>query len=335
MSEKKVLVLGATGAMGQYLVPYLAAAGCRVTALALDEAREKVPGVRYVRGNAKDWAVLEPLLAEGFDGIVDFMIYPTGELCTYLPFLPERTGHYIYLSTYRIYDNQEHPVRETSPRLIDSTTDVLLRNSDDYSIYKARGENILRSLPRKNWTIVRPAVTYSFLRYQLVTLEGPETVGRAAAGKVAVLPEEARFVQGTMSWAGDVARMIERLLFNERAFGETFTVATAEHHTWEEIAEYYRDICNLKSVWVPKEDYLHIICASPYYFGARWQLEYDRLFDRVMDNSKVLAATGLEQSGLMKLYDGLKYEISRCPSDFDWPVSKAMDAYVKEKGFDA
>ena len=54
-----------------------------------------------------------------------------------------------------------------------------------------------------------------------------------------------------------------------------------------------------------------------------------------MDNSKVLAATGLEQSGLKKLYDGLKHEISRCPRDFQWPVSKAMDAYVKEKGFDA
>ena len=47
-----------------------------------------------------------------------------------------------------------------------------------------------------------------------------------------------------------------------------------------------------------------------------------------MDNSKVLAATGLEQSGLMPLYDGLEKEIARCPKDYPWPVNAAMDEYL-------
>ena len=59
----------------------------------------------------------------GYDGIVDFMIYNSGELPYFLPLLPEHTDHYIYLSSYRVYDNKEHPVRETSPRLIDSSDD--------------------------------------------------------------------------------------------------------------------------------------------------------------------------------------------------------------------
>ena len=46
-----------------------------------------------------------------------------------------------------------------------------------------------------------------------------------------------------------------------------------------------------------------------------WQLECDRLFDRVIDNSKVLAATGMKQSELKALFDGLKMEIERCPKD--------------------
>ena len=41
MNQKKVLVLGATGAMGKYLVPRLADMGYRIDAVALD----KFPGL--------------------------------------------------------------------------------------------------------------------------------------------------------------------------------------------------------------------------------------------------------------------------------------------------
>ncbi len=324
--QKKVLVLGATGAMGQHLVPLLAEAGYQVDAVSLDDTKSSHPNVNCIKANAKERDVLRRFLENGYDGIVDFMIYPTSELAGVLPLLLDHTGHYIYLSSYRIYDNKEHPIRETSPRLIDTADDLILRNSDDYCIYKARGENILHALPRRNWTIIRPAITYSRMRYQLVTLDSNDTVGRAFAGKTVVLPEQARNIQATMSWAGDVAKMIVGLLFNEKAVGEIFTVSTAEHRTWGEIADYYRDICDLKAMWVDKEDYLRILSPDPYILGARWQLECDRLFDRIIDNSKVLAATGMKQAGLMPLYDGLKYEISRCPRDFC--RTSRMDAFL-------
>ena len=121
--SRKVLVLGATGAMGQYLVPRLAAMGYRVDGVSIDDKTDNIPNVNYIKANAKDRAVLQQLLANSYDGIVDFMIYNSGELPYFLPLLPEHTDHYIYLSSYRVYDNKEHPVRETSPRLIDSSDD--------------------------------------------------------------------------------------------------------------------------------------------------------------------------------------------------------------------
>ena len=325
---KKVLILGATGAMGQYLTPMLAELGYDVDAVSLDDMTSERPNLRYIKANAKDKAVFKKLLSNNYDGMVDFMIYPTAELPYYVPLAVKSVGHYIYLSSYRAYDDKEHPVRESSPLLCDSTDNTLLRNSDDYSIYKGRGEKILHYIGGRNWTVIRPAITYSFMRYQLVTQEAPNTVGRAFAGKKTVLPIQARDVQATMSWAGDVAHMIAGLLFNEKAICEAFTVATAEHHTWGEVADYYKDICNLDSVWIDKEDYIRLIDPDPFSNGARWQLEYDRLFDRIMDNSKVLAATGMKQEKLMKLYDGLKYEISRCPKDHPWPVNKRIDDFL-------
>ena len=84
---KTVLVLGASGAMGRYIVPQLAQMGYSVDAVSLDAPDPALdpPGVRRIQGNAKDGAFLDSLLARNYDGIVDFMIYPTVELAMKLP----------------------------------------------------------------------------------------------------------------------------------------------------------------------------------------------------------------------------------------------------------
>ena len=79
---------------------------------------------------------------------------------------------------------------------------------------------------------------------------------------------------------------------------------------------------------VDKEDYLKILNPDPYRLSFRWQLEYARLFERQVDNSKVLAATGMKQSEMMPLYEGLKREISRTPKDYPWRNNQRMDDYL-------
>ena len=331
---EKILVLGASGAMGRYLVPLLASEGHAVDAVSLDapDASADPPGIRRIQGNAKDEDFLLPLLENRYDAIVDFLIYPTAELAHKLPMMLDATGHYVYLSSYRIYDGKDMPIREDSRRLLETCDDPVLRASDDYSVYKARGEDILRASPRRNWTIARPSITYSAYRFQLVTLEAPLVVGRADRGKEVVLPETARNVQGTMTWAGDNARFFARLLFNNRALGEAFTFATAEHHSWGEIAGYYAELRGLHAVWAPEEDYMKILQPAPYYPGFLWQLRYDRLFNRVIDNAKILAATNLRQSDLMPLRQGLENELSRLPRDWEWTgweaIGRRMDEWL-------
>lgn len=330
-SLKKVLVLGATGAMGKYLVPLLASLGYEIDAVSLDEAPYDYPNVNNIQADLNDMDTYRKIVENNYDGIVDFLMYHTSTAATRLPYITANCGHYIFLSTYRVYDNKELPIKESSSRIYDTGDDPLIRYSDDYCIFKARGEEIIKLQQKNNWTIIRPAITYSYLRNQLVTLEVHDTVGRARMDKTVVLPEQARNVQATMSWAGDVAKMIAGILFNSNALGEIYIVSTAEHHTWEEVADYYKDICNMKVLWVDKEEYISIMNPFPYNNVPRWQLEYDRLFDRVMDNSKILALTGMKQLELMPLYDGLKYEINRIPKDFQWRVRESMDAYLAER----
>ena len=329
----KVLVLGGTGAMGVYLVPELAGMGYEVKVISWDDVVSDNPLISYVKADGKDIGYLQELLKEKFDGIIDFLMYPAEQFKERHELLLQNTSHYFYLSSYRIYDGVEVPITENSPRLLDNSKDKDFLETDDYSLFKARGEDVLRNSKYDNWTIVRPAITYSKRRYQLVTLEAPVVVARALKGLPVVLPEEALSVQATMSWAGDVAKMFAGLLFNPKAYREAFTLATAEHHTWKEIAEYYKEIIGLKYVAVSTEDYLKIMGGSA---GAGYQLAYDRMFQRIIDNSKVLRIAGLKQEDFMQLRDGLKKELSALPKDTAWPDASAiwerMDAYAKEHG---
>ena len=162
-----------------------------------------------------------------------------------------------------------------------------------------------------------PATTYSTGRAQLVTLEAGTFVYRALLGKPVAIPLQAKDKPATLSWAGDVGVMIARLAGREEALGEKFITATAEYHTWGEIAEIYRELIGLQYEWVDKEVYLGLLSKDPENISPaiRYQLEYARMFDRITDNSKILAITGMKQEELTSFYDGMKMELSGLTAD--------------------
>jgi len=134
-----------------------------------------------------------------------------------------------------------------------------------------------------------------------------------------------------MSWAGDVAGMMSGLVLNQAAYRETFTLATTEHHTWEEIANYYKEIIGLDYMAVDTETYLGFFGSTD---AARFQLMYDRCLNRIVDNSKILKITGLKQTELTPLKEGLAKELSALPKDTVWRqniVNERMDAFLKDK----
>jgi len=330
---KKVLVLGGTGAMGVYLVPELARMGYQVDVVSLDDVSSADPRISYTQGNAKDDNFLATLLARGYDAIVDFMIYTIPEFTARHRALLEATSHYFFFASYRIYA-EDVPLTEESPRLLNESTNqkFLATEEHEYSLYKARQEDIVRGSGTGNWTILRPAITFSRRRFQLVTLEADTLMFRAMNGLPVVLPDAAMGVQATMNWAGDVGRMLARLVLNPKALGQTFTVATAEHHPWSEIAEYYAELAGLRYEIVPVETYLGLFPPERRQ-GASYQLLYDRCFNRVVDNSLILAATGLSQSDLSSVHDGLRREINALPEGFQFSesdLSRSMTAFFEQ-----
>lgn len=72
---KKVLVLGATGAMGRYLIPELVNLDYEVVGVGREETAPWKVNAAYIQSDAFDKNFLNGLLKENFDGIINFMEY--------------------------------------------------------------------------------------------------------------------------------------------------------------------------------------------------------------------------------------------------------------------
>ncbi len=320
---KKVLLLGGTGAMGVYLTEILSALGHSVVVTSR-RPREAHGTVSYLCGNAQDDTFLRDCVKRvSPDAIVDFMVYGTEVFQRRVGFLTQASAHYVFLSSYRVYAG-EVPLRETSPRLLDVCTNTDYLGTDEYALTKARQEDLLRAMHGGNaWTIVRPAITFSKERFQFGVLEANTVCWRALHGLPLVMPAEMLDKRTTLTWGRDVAMMIARLVLNPKAYGEAFTAATAEAHTWREVFEIYRKTIGATLVECSMADYLTITQVP-------WQVRYDRMFDRVVDNSKVLAATGMTQADLTPLDEALSRELAAFREHphyawLDWGRTARMD----------
>ena len=323
----KILLLGGTGAMGVYLRDILVAKGDEVVVTSRS-SQSPCSHIEFVRGDARDNIFLCDLIDRVKpDAIVDFMVYGTAEFRARLNLLLSKTRHYVFLSSYRVFSDAQVIV-ERSPRLLDVSEDVDYLKTDEYALRKARCEDLLRRSIFSNWTIVRPGITYSTKRFQLGCLEADTLCYRSFLGLPVVMPREMRTRQTTMTWGRDVARMISLLVLNPNAYREDFNCSTAEHHSWDEVCGFYTDLIGADVRDCTVENYIMIVGRS-----AHAQVRYDRMFDRVLNNSKVLQATGLKQSEMMPLKDGLSLELVRYRKVFsdsrpNVPVNARMDRFL-------
>lgn len=335
---KKIMLLGGSGALGSYLTPELLKMGYKVHVVSLDKLESDNPNLTYETANVKDDTWLAEALKGDYDAVVDFMIYATKEFAPRCELLLKSTRHYVFLSSYRVYADAKGVITENSPRLLDTVTDDPdFLATDDYSLAKARQEDIIQASGYHNFTILRPAPTFSSRKYQLISMEANSFINRALEHRPVVLPEPAMHKQATMNWSGDVAKMISRLILNPKAFGETYTVATAEHHTWGEIADYYRELIGMEYMTTDIDTFLDIFDRHTDW--GRWRLMYDRMYDRVIDNSKILRDTGLSQSDFVPLKEALRMELATLPKDPSWchysvatiiyeDINRRMDEYA-------
>lgn len=281
----KILALGATGAIGRQLVTKLVDAGHEVH-VTTRQVRDAENSIRYIKGNAKDAGFLSGLLSDRWDVIVDFMVYDTQTFRDRAQGFLNATDQYVFLSSARVFAGSEHPLTETSPQLLDSSSDAAFLASDEYALTKARQENVLRQSGHRNWTIVRPYITFGPGRFQLGTLEKEDWLFRALQGRSIVFCRDFLDKKTTLTDGADVAAMISALIGAPQALGQDFNLVGPTSTTWAAVLETYLAVLEDHMGQRPRvilQD-LEAFCQSA---NSEPQARYDRIYNRTFDTGKL------------------------------------------------
>lgn len=294
---KKILIMGGTGAMGQYLVPMLAAdSNYQVFVTSRSAKRSGKHNITYLKGNAKDHSWIEVILHSfEFDFVFDFMKYGLDEFKDRIDLLLRNSGHYFYLSTYRVLG--EAPIlTENSPVKCAENTSHPEYAIDRYGWNKALSEKALRKCGRNNYTIIRPSMTFSNDRFQFFSGDNFDVM-RASKGVPTLLPESALNLTANLTYGRNVAMMLKELMSKADISGQTFHVVTRSV-TWSEITQAFQNVFGMECHIVPDAKYLELVDVH----DGRI---LDRFRSRNISNEKVLSTTGIDEKDFGTLEDNL------------------------------
>lgn len=306
----KVLVLGGTGAMGVALVDLLAERGDEVYVTSRSK-RENKKNVTFIEGNAHDFSFLQELLKNSYDVVVDFMIYTLAELEERMDLILTSTKQYFFLSSSRVYAESTERITEDSPRLLDVCKDETYMQTREYALAKAREENLLMSSSHKNWTVIRPYITYSNIRLQLGTQEKEYWLYRALQGRSIVFSDEIVKRFTSLTYGYDVSRTMVDLIGNPDALGECIHIVTPETVKWSDILEIYLDVLEEELGHRPKVFLTDYKRGMVDLLGNHYQFKYDRLFNRSFNSEKVDRICHKDID-----YVGIEEGLSRCLKEF-------------------
>lgn len=284
-----ILLLGGTGVIGNYLCNIYRTIEEVNVVITSRKNHTSNGAISYIKGNAMDNAFLKDVCNQRhWDVIVDFMSYKTAEFKERISILLSSSKQYLFISSARVYGNKEHPIKETSPRLLDCSDDYIFLQTDEYSLTKARQEDLLFSSGYKNYTIIRPCITYGIERMQLGVMEKEEWLYRAMHGRTIVICNEIMSAITTMTNGMDIANAMIQIIGNPQSYEQVYHLTSSHHRTWKQVFEIYSkafsDITGypIKLKVVTLDEFLH--CRLEY---LKYQVIYDRVYDRNYDVSKI------------------------------------------------
>ena len=304
----KILILGGTGSMGTPLVKRLSKEN--LVYVTSRKKREGNNNVSYIQGNAKDRTfLLQTLSLYNWDAIIDFMIYTIEELSELAPIFLESTAQYVFISSSRVYAQSEEKITEETPRLLEASTDNVYLQTNEYALAKAREEDVLFKSGKKNFTIIRPTITYNTYRLQLGVLEKENWLYRALKGRSIVFSHDINDKLTTMTLGDDVSTGIASIIGKENALGEVFHITSPVSLPWSDVLATYKTVLEKhlgKEVPV-------VMTKKSTNLKFKWriyQVIYCRYFNRTFDNSKI--GRFCDVSSFTKPHEGL----AKCLEEF-------------------
>lgn len=227
-------MIGGTGNISRWFIPYLLEGGYDVTLLNRGSHKVSVDApVRTIQCDRTNHANFENLISEtkSFDVVIDMVVYEPEDARSAVRAFSGRVSQYIFCSTVDVFDKAQYiyPVNESA-----------LRNAQPsfpYAHKKLACERIFQQASEQGnfpLTILRPAATYSEGWSPLITCFGGQSyhLDRMIKKKEMILHGD-----GSAVWVAthsqDVARAFANSVGNVFALNTSFNVAGDELLMWK------------------------------------------------------------------------------------------------------
>lgn len=282
---KKILVIGGTGTMGKPLVQELLASGGYKISVVCRKHINDDSRIDYYYGDAKDPSFMNIVLQQNYDSIIDFCLYSSKEFSERYMQLLSATNQYVCLSTVQVCSDFEGPKSENCPRYME--IDPPTKNNFYWYCYeKARIEDYLINSGRLNWTIIRPSITMNENHYFWGNYFEEQWRYRILRRKKVVIPKNMLNIKTSITYGGDVARMLMAIITNPSTLGQIFNV-TSNVFTWGELLEMYIRAYEKfgYSVHIKYIDNTEPLISND---GEKYVYERTRQIDRTFDSTKVM-----------------------------------------------
>ena len=312
----KILILGGTGAIGRELVDIMSKKNADIYVTTRKNLKSS-SNIKYIRGNAHNIKLLEKIIKEySFDSIIDFMVYDYKEFKNKIEFFLNNTKQYVFLSSARVYSDKDEFINEKTERLLDVCDDKQYLKTHEYALEKAREENLLLNNKKKNWTIIRPYITYNSNRLLLGSYGKEQWLYGLLKGREVVIQKKLLNKKTTLTYGKDVAKYISYLILNEKSYGEIFQIANNNSNTtWQDIIDIYKTELKKKNINMK----VKIIEDEKFdkFWPSYYVLKYDRYNNRVFNSNKLEQVLNKEI-----LYTPIEDGIKECLSNFFDNVDK-------------
>ena len=301
----KILVLGGTGTIGCPLIELLSKDDNNEVFVTSREDHKSYKNIKYIKANAHKVKDINNILINKYDCIIDLMNYSFNEFKALYELYLNNTNQYIFFSSARVYADKEGPINENDPRLIDVLDDKDYLNSNDYSLEKAREEDLLLNSKYNNYVIIRPSNTYNDERLKLDVFEKEDWLYRVLNGKKIIIHKGLLDKYTTYTYAVDVANYIYSVIGNNESLGEIYNVAYDEMNIkWEDILNIYKESLKKYNIELKYE------ISNKENKYNKYHLIYDRYYDRVFDCSKI------NKISKYRIKDPIEKSLKKCVDNF-------------------
>ena len=185
---------------------------------------------------------------------------------------------------------------------------------------------------KKNFTIIRPTITYNTYRLQLGVLEKENWLYRALSGRSIVFSEDINDKLTTMTYGDDMSLGIASIVGEKKALGEVYHITSPVSLPWSDVLSTYKVVLE-KHLGKPVPVIMTEKSTNFKFKSRIYQIIYCRYFNRTFDNSKISEFCDVSkftepQVGLAKCLEEFlkKPQFGKIP----WDIEAVNDRVAKE-----